>query len=124
MSALLIRALLKNRKGTEVQEIRGKLQEAAALGVKGRFAAMRSLGDQLVRGTNEVALLLDIGALLSSYGFLTDAHACYEKAQALAPTDLRATINLANLARDAGSHTDARRLYAELLPQLPDHPVA
>lgn len=106
-----------------MQEIRGKLQEAAALGVKGRFAAMRSLGDQLVRGTNEVALLLDIGALLSSYGFLTDARTCYEKAQNLAPTDLRAQVNLANLARDAGEHAEARRLYTELLRQLPDHPV-
>lgn len=106
-----------------MQEIRGKLKEAAALGASGQFAEMRALGDELVQGTDDVALLLDVGTLLSSYGFLTDARTCYEKAQTLAPTDLRAQVNLANLARDAGEHTEARRLYTELLRQLPDHPV-
>lgn len=71
----------------------------------------------------DVATLLDIGALLSSYGFPADARACYEKAQAFAPNDLRATINLANLARDAGEHAEARRLREQLLHALPDHPV-
>jgi len=71
----------------------------------------------------DVASLLDLGALLSSYGFLTDARACYTRAQALDPTDLRASINLANLARDAGEHAEARRLYAQLLQTLPNHPV-
>ena len=84
---------------------------------------MRSLSDDVIRGTNDIALLLDVGALLSGYGFLTDARTCYEKAQTLAPTDLRAQVNLANLARDAGEHAEARRLYTELLRQLPDHPV-
>ena len=72
---------------------------------------------------DDVAVQLDIGALLSGYGFLADAHACYERAQAIAPADLRATINLANLARDTGEHAEARRLYIDLLLQLPDHPV-
>lgn len=106
-----------------MQEIRGKLKEVAALGASGRFAEMRSLSDDVIRGTNDIALLLDVGALLSGYGFLTDVRTCYEKAQTLAPTDLRAQVNLANLARDAGEHTEARRLYTELLRQLPDHPV-
>ena len=106
-----------------MQEIRGKLKEVAALGASGRFAEMRSLSDDVIRGTNDIALLLDVGALLSGYGFLTDASACYERAYSLAPSDLRATVNLANLARDAGEHAEARRLYTELLRQLPDHPV-
>jgi SAM-dependent methyltransferase len=71
----------------------------------------------------DVAQLLDTGVLLSSYGFLSDARACNECAQALAPTDLRPTVNLANLVRDAGEHAEARCLYVELLRQLPDHPV-
>lgn len=116
-------ALLKNQQGTEVQAIREKLKAAAALGASGCFAEMRSLGDELVGGTSDIALLLDIGALLSGYGFLTDARACYEKAQFLSPTDLRAQVNLANLARDAGENPEARRRYAELLHQLPDHPL-
>ena len=77
----------------------------------------------LVDPATDFAQLLDIGALLSSYGFLSDARTCYEKAQNLAPTDLRAQVNLANLARDAGEHAEARHLYTELLRQLPDHPV-
>ena len=96
---------------------RRALQEAAAFGVSGRFAELRALGDELVQGTDDVALLLDTGTLLSGYGFLTDASACYERAYSLAPTDLRATVNLANLARDAGEHAEARRLYTELLRQ-------
>ena len=76
-----------------MQEIRGKLKEVAALGASGRFAEMRSLSDEVIRGTNDIALLLDIGTFLSSYGFLTDARLCYQKAQTLAPTDLRAQVN-------------------------------
>ena len=56
-----------------MQEIRGKLKEVAALGASGRFAEMRSLSDDVIRGTNDIALLLDVGALLSGHGFLTDA---------------------------------------------------
>lgn len=66
---------------------------------------------------------LALGSLLSNYGFLAEARSCYERAQSIAPTDLRAQVNLANLARDAGEHAEARRFYAELLRQLPDHPV-
>ena len=106
-----------------MQEIRGKLKEVAALGASGRFAEMRSLSDDVIRGTNDIALLLDVGALLSGYGFLNDARTCYEKAQTLAPTDLRAQVNLANLARDASEYGTAGCLYNELLHQLPDHPV-
>lgn len=72
---------------------------------------------------DDLTVQLDTGALLSSYGFLSDARVCYERAHILDPTDLRATVNLANLARDAGEHTEARPLYTELLRQLPDHPV-
>ena len=38
-------------------------------------------------------------------------------------SDLRAQVNLANLARDASEHGTAGGLYDELLHQLPDHPV-
>ena len=40
---------------------------------------------------------------------------CYQRAQALAPNDLR--------ARDASEYGTAGCLYNELLHQLPDHPV-
>jgi tetratricopeptide (TPR) repeat protein len=69
------------------------------------------------------ASLLEVGVLLFNFGFLSQAQVCFEKARALSPNDLISTINLANLARDAGEHAEARRLYTDLLRQLPDHPV-
>ncbi len=90
----------------------------------GRFADFLVLCRQVAEALpDDLIAQLDLGGLLSTYGFLTDARACYEKAQTLAPTDLRAQVNLANLARDAGEHAEARRLYTKLLGQLPDHPV-
>ena len=100
------------------------LQHARELAAAGRISDLLVECQRiLLDPAADVVQLLDIGALLASYGFLTDARTCYEKAQNLAPTDLRAQVNLANLARDAGEHTEARRLYTELLRQLPDHPV-
>ena len=90
----------------------------------GRFADFLVLCRQVAEALpDDLIAQLDLGGLLSTYGFLTDARACYEKAQTLAPTDLRAQVNLANLARDAGEHAEARRLYTKLLGQLPDHSV-
>ncbi len=90
----------------------------------GRFREMLVACRQILDDPDvDVTCLLDVGALLSSHGFLTDSRLCYEKAQALVPNDLRAKVNLANLARDVGEHAQARRLYFELLSQLPDHPV-
>ena len=80
----------------------------------------RQLGEAF---SGDFACQINIGALLSSYGFLTYARDCYERARAIAPTDLRAWANLANLARDAGAQGEARRLFAELLRHLPDHPI-
>jgi len=105
-----------------VQNSREELQRASALAASGQFGEFVVLCSQITESA-DVASLLDIGALLASYGFLFDARICYEKVQALAPTDLRATINLANLAHDAGEHSQARRLYARPLQALLDHPV-
>ena len=90
----------------------------------GKFGDLLSLCRQATEvSPDDLTVQIEVGALLSSYGFLTDARTCYERAQTLAPTDLRAQVNLANLSRDAGEHAEARRLYTELLHQLPDHPV-
>lgn len=72
---------------------------------------------------NDLTVQLDVGALLACYGFLSDSRACYNRAHSLAPTDLRAMVNLANLMRDAGEHAGSRCLYADLLRQLPNHPI-
>lgn len=90
----------------------------------GRFAEFLVISQHIADLlADDLTVQLDLGGLLSSFGFLSKARQCYEKAQTLAPADLRAQVNLANLARDAGAHAEARRLYAELLRQLPDHPV-
>ena len=99
------------------------LEEAVAQANAGRFKGLLAYARSLNLQDHDTSRYLEVGAQLAAYGFLTDARACYEKAQTLAPADLRATVNLANLARDAGEHTEARRLYADLLRQLPDHPV-
>lgn len=103
---------------------------AEALALARRYAEVGRFGDflDLCRQITEshpddLTVELDLGALLAGYGFLADARVCYEKAQALAPTDQRATINLANLARDAGDHAVSRQLYDDLRQRLPDHPV-
>ncbi len=72
---------------------------------------------------NPVDDLLNRGARHCSQGELSTARACFEQAVALAPNDLRATINLANLDREEGSHRVSSQRYADLLRQLPQHPV-
>jgi len=67
--------------------------------------------------------LLSVGALLSSFGFLAAANQCFMRASSLAPNNLRALLNIATLACDAGEHAKSRRLYSHLLSRLPDHPV-
>lgn len=84
---------------------------------------MLELVDELASSCDSLEGWLKLGALLLSAGFLTRARACYGQAQALVPNDLRATINLASVARDEGNHGEATRLYAELLTHLPNHPV-
>jgi len=93
-----------------------------------RFAHMLDACQQIVdmedRGdTSSANALLDVGALLLNFGFLARASHCFERARALAPTDLRPLVNLANLARDAGNHAESRRLYSALQAAYPDHPV-
>lgn len=90
----------------------------------GRFAEFRALCLQISADWQaDLVAQLDIGALLLNHGLLSDAYACFALAQRIAPSDLRASVNLANLARDVGQHGKATRMYAELLLHLPNHPV-
>lgn len=90
----------------------------------GRFAECRALCLNIAMDwQTDLVAQLDIGALLLNYGLLSDAQACFAMARRIAPSDLRASVNLANVARDSGEHGTASRLYAELLLHLPDHPV-
>ena len=89
----------------------------------GRFDEMLAICRGMLDASDaDVATLLDIGALLYGYGFLTDARRGYQRAQALAPNDLRAQVNLANLARDASDRTRPVRRTAAPAARPPGDP--
>lgn len=100
------------------------LAQAKTYAQSGRFPEMLAACQQVVEihGDN-VDSVLDVGALLLSFGFLARARECFERVRALAPNDPRPVVNLANLARERGDHAESGRLYSALFEQLPDHPV-
>lgn len=70
---------------------------------------------------DNVSALLDVGALLLNFGFVSDATKCFERCDELSPSDLRAKINLANCARDISKHTLANVMYLALQEQHPNN---
>lgn len=100
------------------------LELARRFAQTGQFAGLLQVCADIAEAlASDANALLDAGALLSEFGFIGRARECFERASRLAPSDLRPLANLANLARDAGSHGKAHRLYAALLQHLPNHPV-
>ena len=100
------------------------LHQAQLHAQAGRLPEMLALCQQLAQTDPiDAESLLGIGALLLNFGFLGHAAACFERARTLAPNDLRALVNLANLARDAGQHAECRRRYAALQNALPNNAV-
>jgi len=100
------------------------LQSAQAHGQAGRFSEVGALCREIIQThPNSLDAHLDAGTQLLSCGLLTDAESCFRAAQTIAGNDLRALVNLANLAQQKGSHGEARHLYARLLNALPDHPI-
>ncbi|WP_051434565.1 tetratricopeptide repeat protein [Desulfonatronum lacustre] len=99
-------------------------QEALRFASKADFPGFLTICDKAIaEHANDPDQLLDIGALLLHFGFLTKARQCFEQVRAIAPNDLRPVVNLANIAREAGEHAQASRLYQSLLKALPDNPV-
>lgn len=88
-------------------------QQAQLHAQSGQFTQMLSTCEQIASANaNNPDVLLDLGALLSNFGFVTYAKACFERIQALSPNDLRPVINLANLAQNVGNHAESQRLYS------------
>ncbi len=78
------------------------LQAAQTHAQAARFPALLTVCRQITEAhAVEFNTLLDVGALLSNFGFLTPARECFGRARAIAPDDLRPLVNLANLARDS-----------------------
>ena len=90
---------------------------------RGQWAQFLSQVGGLIQSCTSIDDWLDIGTLLFNAGFLSRARQCFETALQPDPCEPRVLASLANLARDAGEHAEARRLYTGLLRQLPDHPV-
>jgi len=100
------------------------LAEAQALAGRGQFKAFLATCLRAIDAWGDnPEMLLSVGSLLLQAGFLSAARQCFRQGCVLAPRDLRPVVNLANVAREAGDHAEARRLYGELLRHLPDHPV-
>jgi len=90
----------------------------------GRFPEMLVTCQHIIdASSNKVDVLLEVGALLLNFGFLSRARECFERICKHAPDDLRAVVNLASLAHVAGDHAESRRLYEKLQEYIPNHPV-
>lgn len=100
------------------------LRTAHAQANTGRFDAFVSTCQQIAEDEDVTpGTLLEVAALLSSFGFLTQAQTLLERVLALAPDDLAPLATLASVARDAGQHAISRQLYARLVQQLANHPA-
>lgn len=104
-------------------DLGSQIDLARSYAAAGRFDEMLAICRDICTKTDHVDMLLATGALLAGYGFLSEARLVYQRARDCAPTDLRAQVNLANLAREAAEHSNARSLYEELQQKLPNHPV-
>lgn len=101
-----------------------QLQIAQAQAQAARFdACLASCREIVASYGSDADALLNVGGLLLSFGFLSDARYCFLQARQLVPNDLRPLLNLANLAQQAGAHKECRQLYAALLSHFPDNPV-
>lgn len=88
------------------------------------FPEMLVTCQRLIAGHGgDVDVLLAVGSLFLNFGYLARARDCFERVQRLDPNDLRAQMNLANVARDGGDHATAQRLYAALQVAQPHNAV-
>jgi protein O-GlcNAc transferase len=102
------------------------LKRARVLAQRGDFPRFLETCDQLrqhCQTREHIRDLLDTGTLLLQAGFLTRASECFEHVLSLMPGHRAAAINLANVAREAGRHAEARAQYDALLVRFPDDPV-
>ena len=100
------------------------LRLAQAQANAGQFDAFQASCQQLVDAEGVTSnALLEVAAMLSGFGFLSQAQALLERVLAQYPNDPSPLANLANVVRDAGQHALSRQLYQRLLQKLPHHPV-
>ena len=72
------------QQGSDLVDNAEALAACHQLAQSGRFPEMLTTCRKILSEPGaDITCFLDIGALLSSYGFLSEARACYEKAQIL-----------------------------------------
>ena len=109
---------------TSLRPWQSSLSLAQSQAQAAHFPEMLGTCQQIVEAhSGEANALLDVGVLLLNFGYLARARDCFERVQLLAPHDLRAQTNLANLARDGGDHATAQRLYEVLQIAQPNNPL-
>lgn len=95
---------------------------ATAHAQSGRFAEFLASCQRVCSAySSDADALLDVGSLYLHFGYLTLASECFKRVAAIAPNDLRAQVNLANVARERGDHGECTGLYSDLQGLLPDN---
>lgn len=113
----------KGQNQSSFSEIRGLLESARQSAQAGKLQDMLGYCACITKKTNDIDTLLDVGALLSSFGFLSQARECFKQTQSDAKKDFRAAVNLANIERESVNHAASRRIYETLVEAFPNHPV-
>jgi protein O-GlcNAc transferase len=109
---------------TSLRPWQSSLSLAQSQAQAANFPEMLGTCQQIVEAhSGDANALLDVGVLLLNFGYLARSRECFERVQLLAPHDLRAQTNLANLARDGGDHATAQHLYEALQLAQPNNPV-
>src|SRR5690554_1340503 len=87
------------------------LQLARQFAAKARFDEFLLLVEQLRQQCwGNATDLQEIANLCAAFGFLEPARECYERTRELRPEDLGVLVNISNLERAAGRHSEARQI--------------
>ena len=98
------------------------LQLANQQANNGRFEEAMALCNQIYTNSqNEQSALVETGALQLSYGFLTFAKSCFQRALNIDPNNFAALANLGSVAQQLGNSDEAIRIYSHLKEQYPLH---
>ncbi|MCK5232651.1 MAG: hypothetical protein KAR13_20420, partial [Desulfobulbaceae bacterium] len=102
-------------------EWQAKIQSAQIFAQKAKHAEFLTICQQIIdEYSNDPDAVLHVGAVLLNFGFHSSARSCFKRVCTLTPKDLRPVLNLANLALEAGDHSETRRIFSFLLDHLPD----
>lgn len=102
----------------------GRLALAQSQAQSGHPLDMLATCEQIVLAhCDNVDAVLSVGALLLNFGYLRRAKAYLEQVHTMAPDDHRPVVNLANLARNFGDHSESRSLYARLQASQPNSTI-